>query len=99
MSRTDSSRLAQPFPRTVEVDKPEGEAYRLVSVAPPLGESGAPLLEEVLAELAARGETEVQLHLDVVTNHFVSDPRLDVGQATKEFLVLDLALARELLRR
>lgn len=103
MSSTDLTTACdpppKPFPRAVEVDKPEGEPYRLLSVAPPLGESGAPLLDEVLADLQARREDQVQLHVDVVANHFVDDPRVAVEEAKKGFLIIDLALAQQLLRR
>jgi hypothetical protein len=98
MPHSDPPYPPQPFPRAVEVDKPEDEAYRIVSVAQPLGESAAPLLRQVLMELTARGETRVQLHVDVATNHFTLDPRLEAPQPhAKDFIVVELALATKLL--
>lgn len=98
MPHTEPSYTPRPFPHTVEIDKPEGEPYRIVSVAQPLGESAAPLLDQVLKELEARGETEVQLYIDVATNHFTPDPRLSAAQPrAKEFIVVELELATELL--
>lgn len=97
-SRPAGEPQPKPFPREVEVDKPEDEPYRLLSVASPLGESGAPLLDEVFAGLQVRGENQVQLDLDVVKRHFVPDPHLAVENATKDFMTVDLTLARRLLR-
>lgn len=99
MKHVDPS-LPKPFPRAVEVDKPEGGPYRIVSVAQPLGESAAPLLDEVLSELSARGETEVLVHTDVASNHFVADARHSLGETgSREFFVVQLKRAEELLLR
>lgn len=98
-SRPSDAPLPKPFPREVEMDKPEGEPYRLLSVAPPLGESGAPLLDEVLKGLQMREEDQVQLHLDVIKNHFVPDPSIRIEDENTAFLTVDLELATRLLRR
>lgn len=98
-ARTLDAPLPKPFPREVEMDKPEGAPYRLLSVAPPLGESGAPVLDEVLKGLQIRGENQVQLHLDVIRNHFVPDPRIAVEDESTVFLTVDTELAMRLLHR